>query len=158
MDWYYPVLTGALSGEAAKAAWPSSGTVRDGWARRPLRERRAVGHRGGDGRVRARPRRHRRPRHGADLLRWTRAAPPDDGSYFTGLVTPSEPREFPAASAPSYTAAAVILAADAIAGPRRRSGLFAGDLDVRPDQRLAEDAQRAGGGGSTKAPLARAGR
>ena len=53
MDWYYPVLTGALTGEAAKArladGWDD---VRDGGQGHPLRQRRAVGHRVRDGRVR----------------------------------------------------------------------------------------------------------
>ena len=58
MDWYYPVLTGALTGEAAKArladGWDD---VRHGGQGHPLRQRRAVGHRVGDRRVRARLRR-----------------------------------------------------------------------------------------------------
>ena len=60
MDWYYPVLTGALRGEDAKArlgeGWDA---FVDGGQGRPLRRRRAVGDRQRDRRVRDRPRRDR---------------------------------------------------------------------------------------------------
>ena len=56
MDWYYPVLTGASTGERRQGApgrrWDD---VRDGGPRHPLRQRRAVGDRVGDRRVRASP-------------------------------------------------------------------------------------------------------
>ncbi len=65
MDWYYPVLTGALDGEAAKAR------LTDGWETfameelgRPMRRGRAVGDGVGDGRVCDRLRRDRRHRDG----------------------------------------------------------------------------------------------
>jgi hypothetical protein len=58
-----------------------------------------------------------------DLLRWTRPHRRDDGSYETGIVYPSKER-FPADETSAYTAGAVILAADAIAGASPASGLF----------------------------------
>jgi hypothetical protein len=58
-----------------------------------------------------------------DLLAWTRPHRLDDGSYLTGLVHP-EGIVFPADEHTSYTAAAVILAADAITGASPASDLF----------------------------------
>ena len=61
----------------------------------------------------------------ADLLRWTRTHRRADGSYWTGIVYPDEPRCFPFDEHTSYTAAAVILAADAITGTGPASRIFA---------------------------------
>jgi hypothetical protein len=49
-----------------------------------------------------------------------------DGSYWTGMVYPEEVT-FPAAERTTYTAAAVILAADALSGATPASGLFRGE-------------------------------
>ena len=92
---------------------------------RPLRQRRAVGDGGGDRGVRARLRRDRRP---GDGHRSARAGPAptahDDGSYWTGIVYPDRVH-FPAGERTAYTAAAVILAADAITGASAGSRVFA---------------------------------
>ena len=58
-----------------------------------------------------------------DLLAWTRNHRLDDGAYLTGLVYP-ERIVFPDAEHTSYTAAAVILAADAISQASPASDLF----------------------------------
>ena len=58
-----------------------------------------------------------------DLLRGRAAHRLHDGAYITGLVYP-ERIVFPADEHTSYTAAAVILAADAIAGASPASDLF----------------------------------
>jgi hypothetical protein len=58
-----------------------------------------------------------------DLLAWTRSHRRSDGSYLTGLVYPG-PIVFPAEECTSYTAAAAILAADAITGASPASDLF----------------------------------
>jgi hypothetical protein len=51
-----------------------------------------------------------------------------DGAYFTGIVYPVEPHKtivnFPANERSAYTAAAIILAADAIAMPSAASSIF----------------------------------
>ena len=60
------------------------------------------------------------------LLRWTRRHRDDDGSYWTGIVYPDR-EHFPAGERTAYTAAAVILAADTIAGASPASGLFLGE-------------------------------
>jgi hypothetical protein len=49
-----------------------------------------------------------------------------DGSYWTGMAYPEE-KTFPAAERTTYTAAAIILAADALSGATPASGLFRGD-------------------------------
>jgi hypothetical protein len=49
-----------------------------------------------------------------------------DGSYWTGMVYPEEVT-FPDAERTTYTAAAVVLAADALSGATPASGLFRGD-------------------------------
>lgn len=114
MDWYYPVLTGALTGEAAKArlgeGWDTF--VMEGLGIRCVSDETwvtasetaecaltfaAIGD----------------VDTATDLLAWTRGHRLDDGAYWTGYVHPR--RElFPADEHTSYTAAAIILAADAI--------------------------------------------
>jgi GH15 family glucan-1,4-alpha-glucosidase len=127
MDWYYPVLTGALTGEAAKTR------LAEGWEAFAMEGRgircvsdepwvtasetaecalafAAIGDRA----------------TASDLLTWTRAHRRPDGAYWTGLVHDGRriPASFPFEEHTSYTAAAVILAADAIAGASPASGLF----------------------------------
>ncbi|MFZ9016694.1 MAG: prenyltransferase [Ilumatobacteraceae bacterium] len=130
MDWYYPVLTGAVTGEAAKRR------LADGWSTFAMDDLgvRCVSDEPwitasetaeaalafaaiGDFST------------AADLLRWTRHHRLDDGAYLTGLVHPG-PIVFPVDETSSYTAAAVLLAADAIGGtgPAR-------DVFVRHDVR-----------------------
>jgi hypothetical protein len=124
MDWYYPVLTGALSGEAAKIrlaeGW--STFAMEGFGIRCVSDEQwvtasetaecalafaAIGD----------------VATASDLLRWTRRHRRDDGAYWTGVVYPSE-ELFPDEEHTSYTAAAVILAADAISGASPAADLF----------------------------------
>ena len=66
-----------------------------------------------------------------DLLTWTRSHRRPDGAYWTGIVYPdgdnglSEPVRFPFDEHSAYTAAAVILAADAISGAGPAADIFA---------------------------------
>jgi GH15 family glucan-1,4-alpha-glucosidase len=124
MDWYYPVLTGALTGEAAKArlaeGWDAFAMEGKGircvsdepWVTASETAECALAHATIGDRTTA-----------TDLLSWTRAHRLADGSYWTGIVYPDEIR-FPFGERTSYTAAAVILAADAIAGASPGSALF----------------------------------
>jgi len=127
MDWYYPVLTGALTGEAAKArlaeSWDTFAMEGRGvrcvsdepWVTASETAECALAHVAiGDFAT------------AADLLRWTRPHRRDDGAYWTGIVYAPDaaPVEFPFEEHTSYTAAAVILAADAISGASPASGLF----------------------------------
>ena len=76
MDWYYPVLTGAMTGEQAKARLADElGRVRDGGQGHPLRQRRAVDHRAArPPSARHRLRGHRRPRRPPPICcAWTRS-------------------------------------------------------------------------------------
>ncbi|HXZ82605.1 MAG TPA: hypothetical protein VED84_02510 [Acidimicrobiales bacterium] len=116
MDWYYPVLAGVLGGRDARArlrarfaefVWPAAGVLcradrrwvttaetaecavafaRVGWAAEASR-----------------------------LLSTTDDLRRDDGSYTTGLVYP-ERSEFPPGERTTYSAAAVVVAADVLAG------------------------------------------
>lgn len=124
MDWYYPVLTGALHGPAAieriDARWdefvlPDKGVrcVSDEpWVTAAetcecAMALLAVGDR----------------RRAIELFRWASVHRNDDGGYFTGLVYP-DAVQFPHAECSSYTSAAVILAADALDGSNPTSNLF----------------------------------
>ena len=123
MDWYYPVLAGALVDDAAKLR------LNDGWDAFFMPERGircvsdepwvtasetaecAIAHSAiGDQQT------------ASELLALTSLHRNDDGSYLTGLVYPDR-IAFPAMEVSAYTGAAVILAADA-------------QLDLSPAHRL----------------------
>ncbi len=124
MDWYYPVLTGALTGADAEKR------MVDGWDAFVMDERgiRCVSDRpwvtaaetcecalallAVDRRDDA-----------LALFRWAQRLRHVDGAYFTGMVYPEE-IHFPDQELSSYTAAAVILAADALSGTNPTSTLF----------------------------------
>jgi hypothetical protein len=124
MDWYYPVLTGALTGAEAKdrlaARWDEfvieGRGVRcvsdENWVTAAETAECAVAHVAIGDIDTAR-----------ELLSWTRAHRNDDGSYYTGIVYPDHVI-FPADERSAYTGAAVIIAADAIAGATPTSHLF----------------------------------
>ncbi len=130
MDWYYPVLTGALTGEAAKArladSWSTFAMEGHGircvsdepWVTASETAECAISYAAiGDMST------------ATDLLDWTRPHRRSDGSYYTGIVYPSRVR-FPAEETSAYTGAAVILAADAIAGGSPASNVFVPRADV----------------------------
>ncbi len=126
MDWYYPVLCGALDADAARARLDAGwgGFVEVGLGVRCVSDNLWVTaaetaecalalH--ALGRVHA----------AAVLLRWTRHLREPDGSYATGCVHPQCVR-FPVGERSTYSAAAVLLAANALReGPG--AGLFRGD-------------------------------
>ena len=116
MDWYYPALAGVLGPDAARkrlaARWPEFVPPTRGvlcrsdrrWVTTAETAECAV----------ALARVGWREKAGA-LLATTDDLRRDDGSYRTGLVYP-ERSEFPAGEATTYSAAAVVLAADVLAG------------------------------------------
>ncbi|MEZ5297989.1 MAG: hypothetical protein R2697_17470 [Ilumatobacteraceae bacterium] len=124
MDWYYPVLTGAIEGQSAKIR------LTDGW---PAFSMEGLGIRcvSDEPWITASETAEASIAYAAigefatasDLLRWTRSHRCPDGSYLTGLVYPDQ-LVFPEGESSSHTAAAVILAADAIAGASAGSDLF----------------------------------
>ena len=145
MDWYYPVLGGAVRGQDADrrmaAGWDTF--VVPG-SRGPVRQRRAVGHRGRDLRTGHRAGRLRDARPGAGGVRERAAPAPPDGSYWTGWQFANQapfPRE-----RSSWTAAAVVLAADALTGFSGGAGIFrdAADEAGQPGDRTACGCEPAG--------------
>jgi hypothetical protein len=127
MDWYYPVLAGAVSGDdavtrlrGAEGAFvmPDRGVrcVSDRpWVTAAETCEAALAHlRAGlidDARL---------------LFDWAQHLRADDGAYYTGMVHP-EQVHFPGGERTSYSAAAVVLAADALGAITPASGLFLGD-------------------------------
>ena len=124
MDWYYPVLTGAIAGVDAKIR------LGDGWEVFAM-ERRGIRCVSDEPWVTASETAEAALAYAAigdfatatDLLRWTRSHRRSDGSYVTGIVYPDR-IVFPADECTAYTAAAVILGADAITGASPASDLF----------------------------------
>ena len=126
MDWYYPVLSGAMAGGVARARlaerWEEF--VLPGFGVRCVSDHRwvtaaetaecalALDAAGLAGQARR-------------LLTWCQYLRGPDGSYWTGCVHPQEVR-FPAGERSTYTAAAVLLAADALGGLTGGGGLFRG--------------------------------
>lgn len=124
MDWYYPVLTGAVTGADATALldskWDTFIMVDKGvrcvsdrpWITAAETCECAIAHAVAGQLDRAR-----------ELFGWAQRLRDDDGRYFTGLVFP-ELVYFPDMERSTYTAAAVILAADALYGQNPTSDLF----------------------------------
>jgi len=127
MDWYYPVLSGALEGDWADGRidrfWEKF--VMDGlgvrcvstgpWVTAAETAECAlaldvIGRR----------------EEASCLLSWTHAHRLMDGSYLTGIVYP-ERVTFPNGERTSYTAGAVVLAADALSDTTPGAGLFRGE-------------------------------
>lgn len=130
MDWYYPVLTGTLQGHEAKQR------LVDGWTTFVMDD---LGVRcvSDEPWITASETAEASLSFAAigdvstatDLLRWTSRHRCSDGSYWTGIVHPEEIL-FPDREHTSYTAAAVILAADSISAASPASGIFRFDCDV----------------------------
>ncbi|MEM9133719.1 MAG: prenyltransferase [Actinomycetota bacterium] len=124
MDWYYPVLAGAVEGDEARAridkGWDTyilgDHGVRcvsdEPWVTAAETCECAIALLATGDRDRA-----------LALFRAAQGLRDDDGSYFTGMVHP-ERVTYPDRERTSYTAAAVILAADALDGGNPTSGLF----------------------------------
>jgi len=125
MDWYYPVLAGVVTGEAGRerlrGGWDTF--VMEGKGTRCVSDRPwitaaetcecVLAHLGVGERAAA-----------LDLFRWAARLRDDDGAYWTGIVFP-ELKHFPGGERSTYSAAAVVLAADALSGTSAASGLFA---------------------------------
>jgi len=132
MDWYYPVLAGVLSHDAARARidarWDTF--VMEGRGVRCVSDRPWITVAEtcecsmalltfGD-RERA-----------TSLFSWIQQYRADGGRYWTGTVYPDEVH-FPDDEQSTYTAASVVLAADALGEPTRASALFADPESVLP--------------------------
>jgi hypothetical protein len=131
MDWYYPVLAGVVTGvagrERLRAGRPTF--VMEGKGTRCVSDRPWITTAETCESVLA---------HLAvgevdtanDLFRWIANLRDDDGAYWTGIVYP-ELKHFPGGERSTYSAAAVVLAADALSRTSPASGLFV-DHDALP--------------------------
>lgn len=127
MDWYYPVLGGAVRGAAAEERigerW--SEFVMEGLGCRCVSDRPwitaaetaelvltldAIG----------------RTAEARKLMTWVQYLRSADGAYFTGCVHPQEVH-YPGEERSTYTAAAMLIAADALGGFTPAAGLFRGE-------------------------------
>ena len=136
MDWYYPVLAGVLSGDAARArlAGGYSRFVMDGLGVRCVADKDwvttaetcecALAHLL-VGEVDTARR----------LLAWAGHLRHDDGSYFTGMVHP-QGHHFPAGERSTYSAAAMALATTALTGTGPVVPVFENREPGRAAQRL----------------------
>lgn len=124
MDWYYPILAGALVGDRARShlAERYDTFVMPGRGVRCVSDRPwitvaetcecTLAHLAAGERDRA-----------VELFTWIQSQRDEHGRYWTGMVYPDE-IHFPADEQSTYTAAAVILAADALNGTSPTAGLF----------------------------------
>jgi hypothetical protein len=132
MDWYYPVLCGVVTGEAGRERLDhrrEAFTI-DGWGVRCVSDRPwitaaetcecAIAHLAVGDEPNARR-----------LFSWAQRLRTDGDRYWTGIVLPDEVN-FPGGEQSTYTAAAVILAADALGGKSATSGLFSDHSSLPP--------------------------
>ncbi len=142
MDWYYPVLAGVVAGEAGRRrlaeGWerfviPGAGIrcVHDRpWLTAAETAECCLAHLAvGDG------------GRAFELFAWAQSLRADDGSYYTGIVLPERVHypggvgmQSPGGERATYSAAAVLLAADALSAATPAAGLFA-QLGRRPSTR-----------------------
>ena len=145
MDWYYPVLAGVLQGAEARSRLASRrrAFVHDGEGVRCVSNQDwvttaetcecamaylALGDRDA----------------ALSLFDWAQRLREPDGSYLTGRAFPANV-SYPDRERTTYSAAAVLLAADALAGKRAASGLFVdrgslpAPLDLDPLEEPARD-------------------
>jgi hypothetical protein len=124
MDWYYPVLCGAVTGDDARAHLDAQRDtfVMDGLGVRCVSDRPWVtaaetaecvlAHLAAGERAAA-----------VELFTWAQELRHHDGRYWTGRVHP-DGVNFPADETSTYTAAAIVLAADALSGASPAAALF----------------------------------
>jgi len=127
MDWYYPVLCGAVAGEAGRER------LRDGWNRfvsEGLGVRCIDDHAWYTGAETAECAMAHAVAGLQDeamaLLHWASRLRQPDGGYWTGTVEPAG-KTFPHDERSSYTAAAMVLADDCLYGSGPASTLFRGE-------------------------------
>jgi hypothetical protein len=142
MDWYYPVLCGVVTGDAGRERLASrfDAFVMEGRGVRCVSDRPWItvaetcecllAHLAVGDRERAEA-----------LFAWAQQFRVDNGRYWTGTVYPDEVH-FPANEQSTYTAASVVLAADALSGTSPASALFA-DHDAVLPRLLSVDEDRA---------------
>jgi len=124
MDWYYPVMTGVLQGEAGRdrlrageekfiIANAGIRCVADqDWVTSAETCEAVLAYLAVDDRDKA-----------LELFEWAQCNRDSDGAYFTGMVFPQKVN-FPGGERSAYTAAAIVLAADALSGATPASRLL----------------------------------
>jgi hypothetical protein len=130
MDWYYPMLCGAVTGDGAASR------LRAGWQRFVI-DGHGVRCRSDGSWVTAAETaecalacvRLGRDEQAAALLSWTRSYRRDGGTFATGLVHPGG-NEFPEGERSTYSAAAIVLAADVLAGAGASRAIFAPEVSA----------------------------
>lgn len=139
MDWYYPVLTGVLTGQPGidRLAERHDAFVLEGRGVRCVADRPWVTVAETCEYALAQLALNRRSQALA-LFEWAQQYRTDDGRYWTGTVFP-DGNHFPANERSTYTAAAVVLAADAIAASSPASALFTRHDEVLPPLFDAEE-------------------
>jgi hypothetical protein len=124
MDWFYPVLTGVLQRRDAQrrldARWDE---FVERWHGLPLRRRRTLGDRGRVLRARARPARGR-PHPAARRSCSAGCTPSAARTAATGPATSSADAVLWPDERPTWTSAAILLAADALAEATKAHRLF----------------------------------
>jgi hypothetical protein len=134
MDWYYPIFSGALTGE------PGERRINDGWERHVM-DGYGVRCVSTNDWVTAAETAEcvlaldalGLTSQALDLFACTRRHRRDDGAYWTGIAYPQQ-TIFPVGETTSYTAAAIILAADALTSSSPASSLFRhGELAIPLD-------------------------
>ena len=151
MDWYYPVLGGALRGRAGRLhlldAAQTSTFIEDGVGCRCVKDRPwytvaescelalALDSVGLSGRAR-------------QIVLWMREQRLENGSYWTGTTHPDRIR-WPEAEQTTWTAATVLIAHDALAGDtatrtffRELAGDDLGEVEAPPAERVTVDEPR----------------
>jgi len=138
MDWYYPVLSGAVTGATGRSHLQDRWTefTMDRLGVRCVSDRPWVTAAETAECVMALDSVGLRD-EAWTLFEWAQHLRHDEGSYWTGCVYP-QAASFPDDERSTYTSAAIVLAANALAGTGPSAGLFRGDgLPSRMD--LAED-------------------
>ncbi|MDA8341065.1 MAG: prenyltransferase [Actinomycetota bacterium] len=127
MDWYYPILSGALTGDRAAAH------IEAGWSTFVLEGAGVRCVSTGEWVTAAETAECvlaldviGETARAEQLLRWVQQLRRDDGSYWTGMVFPDE-ATYPPLERSTYTAGAMILAADALSRTTPASGIFRGE-------------------------------
>lgn len=141
MDWYYPVLSGAVVGQAARRR------MLDRWGELVLKDlgARCVADRlwvtaAETAECAMAAARAGLRREAEDLLAWTKHLRASDGAYWTGCVHPGCVR-FPGGQKSTYSAAAVLIADHVLNGRSAAAAIFAGtSLGATP----GDSAQAAG--------------
>ena len=139
MDWYYPVLCGAVLGDEARAHLEerAAAFVMEGLGVRCVSDQPWITAAETAECVMAYDAAGLRST-AVKLFEWAQHLRCDDGSYWTGCVYPHAV-PYPDGERSTYTAAAIVLAANALAGTGPSAGLFRGEgvpghMDLTEDQ------------------------